>query len=294
MCVHQILFLKMLRPCYEGEIQDEAFLKKVFDAHTFSGVIHFAGLKSVGESCKDPYAYYQTNIVGSINLLKQMKEHEVKNIIFSSSACVYAATKELPITESYPTGPSNPYGTTKLAVEYILKDFVAHQQFCAVALRYFNPIGAHESGKIGESPRGIPNNLLPYIYDVAKGKRAKLGVFGSDYPTPDGSGIRDYIDVNDLAEAHLAAWKMMSQKSASFFEIINIGVGKGRSVFEMIEATKQATGKDIPFEILPRRDGDLAEVYADVKKAKEMLGWEAKRDLSTSLANGWNFAKKQP
>jgi len=277
---------------YEGDIRDEAFLKHVFAQHHFEGVIHFAGLKSVGESCQDPYSYHDNNITGSIHLFKQMEENGVKNIIFSSSACVYAPTQGLPVNETHPLGASNPYGTTKIVIEELLQDFARHKNFRVIALRYFNPIGAHESGKIGESPKGIPNNLVPYIYEVATGKREKLGVFGNDYDTPDGTGVRDYIDVNDLVEAHLAATKKLEETNEACFEVVNVGTGKGVSVLEMVKATEKAIGRDIPYQILPRREGDLGDVHADVQKAKAFLGWSAKRDIEESLKNGWNFAKE--
>lgn len=246
-------------PCYEGDVRDAELLKKIFEEHEITGVIHFAAKKAVGESCHDPFLYYENNIIGTINLLEVMNNAGVKNIIFSSSATVYDAEKNIPpFTETDRLNTTNPYGTTKLVMEYILKDMVMHKGFSAVLLRYFNPIGAHHSGMLGENPKGIPTNLLPFLLRVAKKEIEKITVFGNDYPTPDGTCIRDYIHIEDLARAHLASYEYLIKEKEenlienpdfNLFEIFNIGTGLGKSVQEMIHLTQNITGEEITFEI---------------------------------------------
>ncbi len=261
------------------DLLDRDTLAKVFDTHPeIDSVIHFAGLKAVGESCQLPLLYYHNNLTGTLNLLHEMLAHGVYRIVFSSSATVYGMPKSVPIKEDFPLSTTNPYGETKLMIERIIRDTaVANPKLSAVLLRYFNPIGAHESGLIGEDPRGIPNNLLPYISKVAGGKLPHLNVFGNDYPTPDGTGVRDYIHVVDLAIAHLKALRFTEGFTGA--DAINIGTGKGSSVLEMVHAYEAASGLAVPYQIQARRPGDIAECYADPTKARELLGWSAERDL---------------
>jgi len=256
------------RPIFHrGDIRDGDFLQGIFTEYAFDGVIHFAGLKSVGESCQNPIFYHLNNIGGSIELFRVMEEYGVRNIVFSSSATVYHSENQSPLTEDMRLGTTNPYGTTKLIIEKILEDLARDARWSVIALRYFNPIGAHSSGYIGELPNGIPNNLLPYIMDVAIGKREKVWVYGDDYDTRDGTGIRDYIDVCDLVEAHISAYQHLT----SGYMPINIGTGKGMSVLEMIQMVQEATGQTISYEIAPRRSGDIAQCYADISLAKKIL-----------------------
>ena len=278
---------------YDVDILDKEGLKKVFDENQIAAVIHFAGYKAVGESVEKPLVYYENNIAGSINLYEAMKEHNVKRIVFSSSACVYGAPKSVPIREDFDTHTTNPYGATKLMNEQILEDiWTADHDWSVLLLRYFNPIGAHSSGLLGEVPNGIPNNLVPYIARVANGQLEYLRVWGDDYPTPDGTGVRDYIHVVDLAEGHISAVKYaMDHKGV---EKINLGTGNGYSVLEVLHAYEKACGKKLAYRIMPRRAGDIAECYADTVKAEQMLGWKAKYGIDDMCESSWNFTLKNP
>ncbi len=279
---------------YENDVCNAAAMDKIFEENKdIDCVIHFAGLKAVGESVAMPIEYYNNNILSTLVLCNAMRKHNVKKIVFSSSATVYGAATEVPLTEDMPTGATNPYGKTKLFIEHILSDiFVSDKDWSIVLLRYFNPIGAHESGTIGEDPKGIPNNLMPYIAQVAVGKLEKLHVFGDDYDTPDGTGVRDYIHVVDLAEGHVKAidWALKNKGC----EAINLGTGNGVSVLELKNAFEAASGVTVPFVIDPRRPGDLGEVYADASKAKNMLGWEAKFDVKRMCEDSWRWQKNNP
>lgn len=278
---------------YEVDIRDEKQLEKIFDDEKVEGVIHFAGLKAVGESSIIPLDYYDNNIAGTLNLLKVMKNHNCKNIIFSSSATVYGSPKTVPIKENFPLSVTNPYGRTKLMLEEILTDlYNSDNEWNIVLLRYFNPIGAHVSGDLGEDPKGVPNNLLPYITQVAVGKLERVGVFGNDYDTEDGTGVRDYIHVVDLAKGHVAALQKLA--TGSGLSIYNLGTGKGYSVLDMIKNMSEVVGFDIPYQILPRRKGDIATCYADASKAKEELGWEAKYDIYKMCQDSWRWQSKHP
>lgn len=281
-------------PVIECDIRDEEKLSEVFSSYKIEAVIHFAGLKAVGESCQKPLEYYDNNIGGTVKLLSVMKKYGVKCIVFSSSATVYGEKHTAPFNEEMEVGgTTNPYGTTKLYIEQILRDLCASDSEWSVCLlRYFNPIGAHESGKIGEAPNGIPNNLMPYISQVAVGKREKLSVFGNDYDTPDGTGVRDYIHVADLADGHVVALdRALSVKGC---EVYNLGTGKGVSVLDLVKAFEEATGINIPYVITDRRPGDIATSYADCSKAKKVLGWEAKRDVKKACEDTWNWQKNNP
>ncbi|CNK77547.1 MULTISPECIES: UDP-glucose 4-epimerase GalE [Yersinia] len=277
---------------YEGDVLDRHCLKKIFSEHKIDAVIHFAGLKSVGESVIKPIEYYQNNVTGSLLLLEEMVSAGVTKLIFSSSATVYGDPEFVPLTENARIGgTTNPYGSSKVMVEQILKDFsVAHPDFSISALRYFNPVGAHPSGLIGEDPNGKPNNLLPFITQVAIGKLPKLAVYGDDYPTVDGSGVRDYIHVMDLAEGHLCALN----KLTTGFKVYNLGSGVGYSVLQMINEFERISGKKIPYEIVARRSGDIAECWASAKLAFNELGWEAKRNLTDMLTDAWNWQQRNP
>ena len=276
------------------DLLDKAALDSVFESHPeIDSVIHFAGLKAVGESTKLPLFYYHNNITGTINLLQSMIEHKVNRVVFSSSATVYGVPKSVPISEDCPLSTTNPYGETKLMIERILKDTcAAYPEFSACVLRYFNPIGAHESGLIGEDPKGIPNNLLPYITKVAIGKLECLSVFGNDYPTHDGTGVRDYIHVVDLALAHLKA--IDYTKTLSGIDYINVGTGKGYSVLDIVNAFGEAWGSPINYRIADRRPGDVAECYADPSKALELLGWRAERDLKKMCEDSARWQRNNP
>lgn len=275
---------------YKADMLDKESMRPVFENHTFDAVIHFAGLKAVGESVEKPLLYYQNNISGTLNLCELMNEYGCKRIIFSSSATVYGAPETVPITEDFPLSTTNPYGSTKLMLEGILSDLcVPDQEWSVVLLRYFNPIGAHESGLIGESPNGIPNNLMPYIMQVAVGKLPELGVFGNDYDTPDGTGVRDYIHVVDLARGHVNAVEKVTSDSG--VNIYNLGTGNGYSVLDLVKAFEEASGVKIPYSIKPRRAGDIAVCYADPKKAKQELGWEARYDLTRMCQDSWRYAR---
>lgn len=279
---------------YQADILDREALEKIFESETIDSVIHFAGLKAVGESVAKPLEYYYNNITGTLVLCDVMRKHGVKNIVFSSSATVYGDPAFVPITEECPKGTiTNPYGQTKSMLEQILTDFhVADPEWNVVLLRYFNPIGAHESGMIGEDPKGIPNNLVPYIAQVAVGKLPCLGVFGNDYPTHDGTGVRDYIHVVDLAVGHVKALKKIEEKAGVC--IYNLGTGKGYSVLDVVKAYEKACGKEIKYEIKPRRPGDIATCYADATKAKEELGWVAERGIEEMCADSWRWQSMNP
>jgi UDP-glucose 4-epimerase len=282
----------------EGDIRDEALLASIFTNHPITSVIHFAGLKAVGESVSEPLEYYNNNVYGTLRLCQAMNKAKVKTIVFSSSATVYGEDAPVPYEESMPIGKTtNPYGTSKAMVEKILADLcTADPQWSVAQLRYFNPIGAHKSGLIGEDPKGIPNNLLPYISQVAIGKRKELSVFGDDYPTPDGTGIRDYIHVVDLAKGHLKALNKIQQPSEgqSGEHIWNLGTGHGFSVLEVIKAFEQASGKNIPYQIKPRRDGDLAAFWANATKAKIDLNWDAEHTLDNMMSDSWRWQSNNP
>ncbi|WP_145508943.1 UDP-glucose 4-epimerase GalE [Yersinia alsatica] len=277
---------------YQGDVLDRHCLKKIFSEHEIDAVIHFAGLKSVGESVAKPIEYYQNNVTGSIILLEEMVIAGVKKLIFSSSATVYGDPEFVPLTEDARIGgTTNPYGSSKVMVEQILKDFsFAHPDFSIRALRYFNPVGAHPSGLIGEDPNGKPNNLLPFITQVAIGKLPKLAVYGDDYPTTDGSGVRDYIHVMDLAEGHLCALNKLTEG----FKAYNLGSGVGYSVLQMITEFERISGKKIPYEIVARRSGDIAECWASAELARKELDWQAKRNLTDMLTDAWRWQQSNP
>lgn len=278
---------------YEGDIRDEKILNKIFSENKIYGVIHFAGLKSVGESVENPLIYYDNNINGTLNLLKVMNNFNVKNIIFSSSATVYGKPKSVPIKENFPLSVTNPYGRTKLFLEEILKDlYISDNNWNIILLRYFNPIGAHKSGKIGESPNGIPNNLIPYITQVAIGKLDHINVFGNDYDTPDGTGVRDYIHVVDLANGHIKAIEKF--KDIPDVRIYNLGTGVGYSVLDIIKTFEEIIGKKLKYKIAPRRKGDIDKCYADSKKAKKELNWQAQYGLKEMCKDSWNWQKNNP
>ena len=278
---------------YEADILDKPALDRIFEEQKIDAVIHFAGYKAVGESVKKPLEYYHNNITGTLMLCQSMKEHNCKNIVFSSSATVYGMNNPVPFKEEMPTSATNPYGYTKVMIEQILSDLcVSDPDWSVVLLRYFNPIGAHESGLIGENPNGIPNNLLPYVSQVAIGKLEKLSVYGDDYDTVDGTGVRDYIHVVDLALGHLKAIDYsLSHKGV---EAINLGTGNGTSVLQIVHAFEKACGHKIPYVIAPRRPGDIASCYADASKAKKLLGWEAVRTIEDMCQSSWNFISKNP
>ena len=280
----------------KGDIRDKEKLLEVFATYSIESVIHFAGLKAVGESVQKPLEYYDNNICGTLRLLEAMQESGCKTIVFSSSATVYGDPKTTPIKEHFPTSATNPYGRTKLFIEEILQDlYVSDHSFKIAILRYFNPVGAHKSGRIGEDPNGIPNNLMPFISQVAVGKREYLNVFGGDYDTKDGTGVRDYIHVVDLSLAHLKALEYLEkQKEAKAPLVVNIGTGQGYSVLDMVKAFEKASGKKIPYKIVDRRDGDIATCFADPSYAKEVLGWEAVRGVDAMCEDAWRWQKNNP
>ena len=272
----------------KADIRDRAALDAVFTQHAFDAVIHFAGLKAVGESVAQPLRYYDNNVAGSVTLFEAMQEHGVKTLVFSSSATVYGDPASVPISEHFPLSATNAYGRSKLMIEDILRDLiVAQPDWCIALLRYFNPVGAHESGLIGEEPNGIPNNLLPYIAQVAEGRREKLSVYGDDYPTPDGTGLRDYIHVVDLALGHVKTLSKLA--TGPGVVTYNLGTGRGNSVLEMVRAFECASGKAVPYQIVPRRPGDIAACYADPALAKAELGWSAERDIAQMCADSWRW-----
>ena len=281
-------------PFYQVDIRDRAGLGNVLAMHPCDACIHFAGLKAVGESVEKPWEYYENNISGTLVLLDVMRQHGCKNIIFSSSATVYGDPAEIPITEQCPKGQcTNPYGWTKSMLEQILSDIqFADAEWNVVLLRYFNPVGAHPSGRIGENPNGIPNNLMPYITQVAVGKRAELGVFGNDYPTPDGTGVRDYIHVVDLARGHVSALQAIDRGCG--LAIYNLGTGHGYSVLDMVKAFERVNQVPIPYSIKPRRAGDIATCYSDPTKARQELGWEAQYGIDEMVRDSWNFQRQNP
>ncbi|MBO4356261.1 MAG: UDP-glucose 4-epimerase GalE [Clostridia bacterium] len=273
---------------YENDVCDKEALEKIFKENPIDAVIHFAGLKAVGESVSKPIEYYSNNIIGTLKLVEVMREFGCNKIVFSSSATVYGMNNIAPYTEDMPTSATNPYGQTKFMQEIMLKDIAhANPDFSVALLRYFNPIGAHESGLIGEDPNGIPNNLMPYICKVAAGKLPCLSVFGNDYDTPDGTGVRDYIHVVDLAQGHLCALKYIEEHKGVL--TVNLGTGKGTSVLELVDAFEKASGVHVNRKMAPRRPGDIATCYASTEKAKELLGWEAKRTIEDMCADSWRF-----
>lgn len=278
----------------DGDIRDAPLLAQLFADHDFSAVVHFAGLKAVGESVREPLAYYDNNVAGSLLLAQAAAKAGVFRLIFSSSATVYGSKAKVPYKEDTPLGsPTNPYGTSKLMVEQILTDLAKSDARWSIALlRYFNPVGAHESGLIGEDPSGVPNNLVPYVSQVAAGKLAELSIFGGDYPTRDGTGVRDYIHVMDLAEGHLKALVVLNSNAG--VRVWNLGTGEGYSVLELIRAFEDASGKKIPFKIVKRREGDVAECWASPKKAAKELDWNATRNLNTMMLDSWRWQSQNP
>ncbi len=278
-------------PFYEADMLDGAAMRKIFSENSITEVIHFAGLKAVGESVEKPVEYYTNNITGTLTLIQVMREYGVKRFVFSSSATVYGSPKSVPIREDFPLSTTNPYGSTKLMIEQILRDVnIADPEWSIALLRYFNPIGAHESGLLGEDPNGIPNNIMPRLLKVATGEMASMTVYGDDYPTKDGTGVRDYIHVVDLARGHLAAIRKV--RSETKCDAYNLGTGNGYSVFEIIHALEKAANITIPYHITPRRKGDIAECYADPSKAKRELGWTAELGLDRMCEDAWRFASK--
>ncbi|MPW17426.1 UDP-glucose 4-epimerase GalE [Paraburkholderia sp. CNPSo 3157] len=278
---------------YEADVRDEATLNMIFDKHPITGAIHFAALKAVGESVAKPLEYYRNNMGGLLVLLDVMRARNVKQFVFSSSATVYGAPKSSPIDETFPLSATNPYGQSKLIAEQILRDLeVSDPSWRIATLRYFNPVGAHESGLIGEDPGGIPNNLMPYVAQVAVGKLKKLRVFGGDYDTPDGTGVRDYIHVVDLARGHIAALDALVKRDASF--VVNLGTGQGYSVLEVVKAFEQASGKPVPYEIVERRPGDVAQCFADPAKAREVIGWSAAYGIERMCTDHWRWQAGNP
>ena len=277
----------------QGDVRDAALLARLFAQHAFDGVIHFAALKAVGESVAKPLAYYDNNVGGTLALLQAMQAAGVRRFVFSSSATVYGAPDALPITEAAPIRTTNPYGATKAMVEQVLRDLAAADaRWAVVSLRYFNPIGAHPGGEIGEDPNDIPNNLFPFICQVAAGKRERLSVFGDDWPTPDGSGVRDYLHVVDLAAGHLRAFDYALRQAG--FTPVNLGTGRGVSVLQLVRAFEAATGRAIPFSIVERRPGDIAECWADPSAAARLLGWRAERSIEQACADGWRWQSRNP
>ena len=277
----------------EGDVRDATILQKLFSKYAIDSVIHFAGLKSVAEGGVKPLLYYDNNVAGSVTLFEQMAKANVYSLVFSSSATVYGEPVFLPYTEAHPLSPMNVYGHTKLMVEQVLRDLANSNPAWRIALlRYFNPVGAHQSGLIGEDPSGVPNNLMPFVAQVAVGKREKLSVFGDDYETVDGTGVRDYIHVDDLASGHLAALDYL-QKHAGILTV-NLGTGKGTSVFQLLHAFEKASGKTIPYAVVPRRLGDLPEYYAQADYAQEVLGWKAKYDVDRMCADSWRWQSLNP
>jgi UDP-glucose 4-epimerase len=278
---------------HEIDIRDEARLDAVFAGRAIDAVIHFAGLKAVGESVAEPVRYYDTNVGGTITMLRVMAKYGVSRVVFSSSATVYGAPDIVPIAEDAPLGPINPYGRTKYFIEEILRDVaVTSPDWHVILLRYFNPVGAHESGRIGEDPSGIPNNLMPFIMQVAAGRLPEIKVFGDDYPTPDGTGVRDYVHVVDLARGHVDALQALD--SIEGCRAINLGTGHGNSVLEVIKAASDAVGHELPYTVVDRRPGDAASVYADPSRAEQLLGWRAQRSLADMARDHWNWQRNNP
>jgi UDP-glucose 4-epimerase len=292
--VGRIEEITRMRPVFcQADLRDRNALEAIFADHRFGAVIHFAGFKAVGESVAIPLDYYQNNLLCTLTLCETMKKHGLKNIVFSSSATVYGNAATVPIREDSPTGPTNPYGRTKWMIEHILADiYQSDKDWNVVLLRYFNPVGAHPSGKIGEDPRGVPNNLAPYITQVAVGKLRELQVFGNDYETPDGTGVRDYIHVVDLAQGHLRALEALPANPG--LQVYNLGTGRGYSVLQMVTAFEKAVGKPIPYRIIARRPGDIATSYADPSRANEALGWKAVHGIDEIARDAWNWQKHNP
>lgn len=287
---------------YKGDIRDKAFLSEVFTRETVDLVVHFAGLKAVGESCEQPLDYYQNNVSGTLTLLEVMEEQNVRRLVFSSSATVYGDPSSVPITEDFPLSATNPYGRSKLMIEEILRDCSRSdelldngQPWAFTLLRYFNPVGAHESGEIGEDPNGIPNNLMPFVSQVAVGKRKELSVFGGDYPTRDGTGVRDYIHVVDLALGHVKAIeKLLGDGRPTGVFTYNLGTGNGYSVLEVVKAFEKASGRPVPFNTVARRDGDIAQCFADPALAEHELGWKAEKGIDRMCADAWRWQSLNP
>jgi UDP-glucose 4-epimerase len=280
-------------PLVVGDIRDEALLRRLLAEHRFDAVIHFAGFKAVGESVAKPLSYYDNNVAGTVTLLRCLDEAGVRRLVFSSSATVYGDPESVPIREDAKTGPTNPYGRTKWMIEFILQDLaVADPRWSIGNLRYFNPVGAHPSGRIGEDPQGIPNNLMPFIAQVAIGRRDVLGVFGGDWPTPDGTGVRDYIHVVDLAQGHLAALRRVFEVPGAW--TVNLGTGRGCSVLDMVAAFERASGRPVAYRIGDRRPGDIASCYADPAQAEALLGWRAKLGIEAMCADGWRWQSGNP
>jgi UDP-glucose 4-epimerase len=276
-----------------GDVRDAALLGRLFGAHDFDGVIHFAALKAVGESVARPLAYYDNNVGGTLALLRAMESADVRRIVFSSSATVYGAPDRLPVDEQAPVRVTNPYGATKAVVEQVLRELAAADaRWSAVALRYFNPIGAHPSGEIGEDPHDVPNNLFPFVCQVASGRRSRLSVFGADWPTADGTGVRDYLHVVDLAVGHLRAFEFARANSG--FAAVNLGTGRGVSVLQLVRAFESATGRSVPYVVAARRPGDIAECWADASAAARLLGWRAERAVEQACADGWRWQQQNP
>jgi UDP-glucose 4-epimerase len=279
--------------CERVDLRSKSGLTRLFARHRFDAVLHFAALKAVGESCSKPLVYFENNICGTINLLQAMQDAGIRRLVFSSSATVYGDPEQVPVDEQAPLQVTNPYGRTKLVMEQVIEDVCrASPTFRAANLRYFNPVGAHASGLIGEDPTGVPNNLMPYICQVAAGRREKLNIFGGDYPTPDGTGVRDYIHVTDLAQAHVAALEYLAREDANL--TVNLGTGRGISVLELLHAFEAATGHSIPYEVVARRPGDAAQVYADPALAQRLLGWKARLDLSDMCRDAWRWQSMNP
>ena len=285
---------KKVRAFYQGDVKDGALLDRIFDEQPICGAIHFAAYKAVGESVHKPIEYYQNNLGGTLELARTLRDHGVYDIVFSSSATVYGQPDHVPVREDSELKPAtNPYGRTKTMNEQMLRDlYTADERWNVMLLRYFNPIGAHESGLIGEDPKGIPNNLVPYVAKVAVGQLDHINVFGDDYSTPDGTGVRDYIHVVDLARGHVSALNYMRGKHG--VHVFNLGTGHGYSVLDVIHAFERACGKELPYEICPRRDGDIAETYCDASKAKELMGWEAQYDIDDMCAHSWKWQSMNP
>ena len=278
---------------YRADIRDKAALREIFKAHAIDAVIHFAALKAVGESVAKPLMYYDNNIAGTVALAEVMAEAGVKSLVFSSSATVYGDPASVPIREDFPTGPTNPYGRTKWMMEFVLSDLAAADPEWRVALlRYFNPVGAHASGRIGEDPNGLPNNLMPYVSQVAVGRLPQLRVFGGDYPTSDGTGVRDYIHVVDLAVGHVAAVRRLTERPGVL--TVNLGTGRGYSVIEVVKAFEKASGRPVPYEIVARRPGDVAQCYAEPGLAERELGWRAERGIDEMCADAWRWQSANP
>lgn len=281
-------------PMFErADVCDAAAVRSVVERHSVDATVHFAAFKAVGESSAEPLAYYRNNLAALIAVCEAMRSQGAKRLVFSSSATVYGQPDRLPIGEDAPLAATNPYGQTKLMAEQILRDLgAADPQWQTACLRYFNPVGAHESGRIGEDPRGVPNNLMPYVAQVAVGRRPRLQVYGRDYPTPDGTGVRDYIHVTDLAEGHVAALRHLLATSGSF--TVNLGTGIGHSVLEVVAAYERASGRPVPYDVVARRPGDVAACYADPKQARQLLGWSAHRDLDTMCSDSWRWQRLNP